>query len=85
MSKVDKGQVEAKIKQMISERLEIQLEKISSDSKLRDDLGIDSFGAVEVAFEVKDKLGATISEEDFKSIVTVGNMADCVFNKIKGG
>jgi len=85
MSKVDKASVQAKIKQIISERLEIRLEKISPDSKLRDDLGIDSFGAVEVAFEVKDKLGVTISEEDFKSIDTVGNMADCVFNKIKGG
>jgi len=85
MSKVDKGQVEAKIKEMISERLEIGIEKISPGSKLRDDLGIDSFGAVEVAFEVKDKLGVTISEEDFKSIITVGDMADCVFNKIKGG
>lgn len=85
MSKVDKGSVETKVKEIISERLEIPAEKIKSDSKLRDDLGIDSFGAVEVAFEVKDKLGVTISEEDFKSIDTVGNMADCVFNKIKGG
>ena len=84
MSKVDKASMQTKIKEIISERLEIGLEKISPDSKLKDDLGIDSFGVVEVAFELKDKLGVAISEEDFKLIVTVGNMADCVFNKIKG-
>jgi len=85
MSKEDRGSVEKRIKQIISERLEIASDKISSESKLKDDLGIDSFGAVEVAFEVKDKFGVTISEDDFKSIVTVGDIAECVFNKVKGG
>lgn len=79
MSKKDKASIENGIKRIISERLEINKEKIKSGSKLRDDLGIDSFGLVELSFEIKDKFGLNLEDQDLKSIVTVKDVVDYIF------
>lgn len=83
MDKKDRVSIENKIKQIISERLEIKAEAIKLESELRNDLGIDSFGLVELSFEIKDKFGLKLEDQDFKSIVTVKDVVDCIFNRIK--
>ena len=83
MDKKDRVFIENKIKQIISERLEIKAEAIKLESELRNDLGIDSFGLVELSFEIKDKFGLKPEDQDFKSIVTVKDVVDYIFNRIK--
>lgn len=83
MDKKDRVSIENKIKQIISGRLEIKAEAIKLESELRNDLGIDSFGLVELSFEIKDKFGLKLEDQDFKSIVTVKNVVDYIFNRIK--
>jgi acyl carrier protein len=85
MSSKNKMSIEDKIKQIISERLEIKKEEIKLESKLRDDLGIDSFGFVELIFEIKDKFGITIPDQDFTSILKVKDAVNYLYNKIKEG
>ncbi len=82
MTGKDKKSIEDKITAIISERLEINPSIINYESKLKDDLGIDSFGLVELIFEVKDKFGINIEEQDLKSIVTVKDVVEYIFNKI---
>jgi acyl carrier protein len=80
---MDKKSIEDKIRQIISDRLEVKAEKISLESKLRDDLGIDSFGLVELSFEIKDKFGIKIEDSDFPKILKVRDAVDYIYNKVK--
>jgi acyl carrier protein len=82
---MDKKSIEDKIKQIISDRLEVKAEKITPESKLRDDLGIDSFGLVELSFEIKDKFGIKIEDSDFPKILKVRDAVDYIYNKVKEG
>lgn len=83
MDKKDRVSIENEIKHIISERLEIKAEAIKPESALRNDLGIDSFGLVELSFEIKDKFGLKLEDQDFKSILTVKDVVDYIFNRIK--
>ena len=83
MDKKDRASVENKIKQIISERLEVKAEAIKPESELRNDLGIDSFGLVELAYEIKNKFGLKIDTRDFKSIITVNDAVNYIFRRIK--
>jgi len=76
-------QIAAQVKQMIVERLEVPAIKITSTAKLRDDLGIDSFGLVEVAFEIKDKFDVQLTDEDFKSLIVFDDAVSCIMRKLK--
>ena len=80
---MEKKLIEEQVKNIISDRLEIELSTIKPESKLRDDLGIDSFGLVEMSFEIKDKFGITLQDQDFKTIVTVKDAVDFISTKLK--
>lgn len=83
MSKKEKNLIEQKLKQIIFERLEINPQIIGLNTKLRDDLGIDSFGYVEMIFEIKDKFGVEIKDEDAKSLVKLGDIVEYLFANLK--
>jgi len=83
MDRKDRVSIENKIKQIISERLETEVKIIKPESELKKDLGIDSFGLVELSFEIKDKFGLKIEDQDFKSIVTVKDVIDYIFTRIE--
>jgi len=80
---IPQEQIAVQLKQMIVERLEIPASKIMPGAKLRDDMGIDSFGLVEIAFEIKDKFGVQLTDEDFKSLVVFDDAVQCIIRKLK--
>ena len=51
------------VKEILSKRLDIDSEKILRTSYFKDDLGMDSFAAVEVIFEIEDKFGTKVDEK----------------------
>ena len=54
---MNKQEIEQKVREILADRLEVDLEKVHIDSDLVNDLGMDSFGAVEVMYEMKEKFG----------------------------
>lgn len=79
MNEVD---IEKGIKEILSERLDVDPEKILRTSYLKDDLGMDSFGAVEVMFEIEDKFGIRVDEKDLLDIKTVQDMLGYIKEKL---
>ena len=51
-------------------------EEITPESRLIEDLGLDSFLVIYVLSEVEDAFDTRI--EDYSSIVTVGDILDCI-------
>ena len=74
--------VEKVVKEVISDRLSIDKSKVNSDSLIKEDLGVDSFGAVELIFEFKDRFGIEIPQEDFGKIKKVKDIVEYISNHI---
>lgn len=75
---MDRIEAEKKIKQILADKLRIDIAKITPEASLRDDLGMDSFGAVEVIFEIEDAFNINVPDEDAQNINTFKDMADAI-------
>jgi acyl carrier protein len=78
----DKKKLEKMIKEIIADRLDLDIKKIKKDAILRKDLGMDSFGAVELAYELKEKFGLEIPQEDFIKIQKVQDIVEYISNHV---
>lgn len=54
-------------------------------TRLRDDLGLDSFAALELLFEVEDRLGVRIGKTAAASFQTVGDVVTYVAAELTAG
>lgn len=70
-----------KIKEILAEELDVELENINLDSKIKDDLGADSLDLFELISKIEDELDVTIDEEDYKKLVTVGDIVNYISEK----
>ena len=52
--------------------------KINLDSRLVEDLGVDSFGSVEIAFELEEKFGIKIPDEALYEAKIVKHIVDYI-------
>jgi len=65
-------EVFGKIKEIITELLDVEGEKITLDARFREDLEADSLDLVELIMEFEERFGGEISDEDAQKITTVG-------------
>ena len=63
-----------KIFEILSRYSSIQVDQIKKDSKIMDDLGLDSFAAVELIYEVEMNFGIKVSQAELRKIQTVGDL-----------
>jgi len=83
----DKGSVDEvveKVRTVLAKMLHVDTEAIRADSKLQDELGIDSFYAVELLFELEDQYQIEIPDDDAKAFRTVQDVADDIFRRLSG-
>ncbi len=79
---MDRNEIENKIKSIVAAKLNIPPEKITPGAQLREDLGMDSFAAVEVVFEIEDGFNITVGQEDVPGIITFSDMVEYVAQRI---
>lgn len=75
---MDYSVVEAQVKKIIAEKLNIDVSRIGLDSRLVDDLAMDSFGSIEMAFELEEKFNIKIPDADIAQVKTVKDIVDYV-------
>lgn len=68
------------IKEVLAEQLGIETE-IKYESKLKDELGIDSLLAVELSILLENKFDIDIKEEELAKLVTVKDVVDLLETK----
>jgi len=79
---IDKNVIEIKVKEILSDKLGINSNDIKNTSLLLNDLGIDSFGAIQLLFAVKEEFGVVVLLEDFKTIENVLDVVEYIFNRM---
>ena len=63
-----------KLQEMIADQLEIDVEDITYDSNILDDLGADSLDVVDLIMSIEDEFGIEVPDEALENIRTVEDM-----------
>jgi acyl carrier protein len=79
---MDRKEIEQKIKEVLADRLDVNIAKIKLDSDLVEDLGMDSFTAVEVAFEIKEIFGVEVKDHDFDKLKIPAKIIEHIINHL---
>jgi len=70
------------VKAIIVDLLGVDEDKITPESRFREDLEADSLDIVEMIMALEDKFGGEISDEDAQSITTVGEAVKYIEEKM---
>lgn len=79
-------EIERKVKLILADNLAIPIEEIKPASSLSDELGVDSFGMLELGFTLEKTFGISIIKHTntLPQIVTVKDLVDFLKLKING-
>lgn len=72
-----------KLKSIIANQLGIDVNLISPDKKIIDDLGADSLDIVEIVVDIETSFEIKIEDAEYQDADTVQKIIDLVNNKIK--
>jgi acyl carrier protein len=67
-----------RIRLTLAELFELEPTQIQFESRLYEDLEIDSIDAVDLMDQLRAETGRRVSSEDFRAVRTVGDLADVV-------
>ncbi|ANE81523.1 acyl carrier protein [Mycobacterium adipatum] len=67
---------------ILRDDLNIDISRVSRDSRLVDDVGMDSVAFAVGMVAIEDRLGAALSEEDLLSCETLGDLETAVLAKL---
>ncbi|MBR2315852.1 MAG: acyl carrier protein [Clostridia bacterium] len=62
------------LKRIIDEHVNVDLDSITAETKLREDLGLDSLDMASLACEVEDEFEIEIPDDAIYSVITVGDV-----------
>ena len=82
-NKVTTKEIEARVKEVIAKTLSVSPEKITLDAHLQNDLGLDSFAAIEMVYSAEDEFGISISDEELTKLSNVKDIVKIVEKKLK--
>lgn len=71
----------AKVKGVVSEKLNVGEDQVTTDAKFVEDLGADSLDQVELIMALEDEFELKIPEEEAEKLTTVGAAVDYIVSK----
>jgi acyl carrier protein len=77
------AQVEQTVKEILAKQVKMDVANIKPESSLAEDLRMDSFSAVETAFDLEEKFGIQIPNEALSNVKTVKDIVDYIFGQIQ--
>jgi len=69
---------EEKVKDIIAEKLSVDLEEVVPEATFTDDLGADSLDLVELIMSMEEEFDIDISDEDAEKLTTVQDAIDYI-------
>ena len=77
--------VSAALSEILRDDLSIDISRVTRDSRLIDDVGLDSVAFAVGMVAIQDRIGVTLSEEDLLTCNTVGDLEDAILAKVPAG
>lgn len=75
---VTREEVTERVRRTMKELFEVNAERVNPDTKLIDDLGLDSIDALDLAAHLEELSPRRIPDERLKALRTVGDVVDLV-------
>ena len=72
------------IKLVIAKSLNLKEDEVALESRLDDNLGIDSLNTIELIMDLEDKFKLTIEESEAQKFVTIKDIVDFIEANKKG-
>ena len=79
---MNRTEIEEKVKDFLIEDLEIDEEKIYPESKLKEDMGIDSLDFVDIVVIVEKNFGFKLKAEEMAGVDTYAKFCDYIESKV---
>jgi acyl carrier protein len=79
---MDRDEVMAKVREHLSNELEVEPDSIEESTSFKGDLDADSLDLYELVMELEDSYGIRVSEEEAARIKTVGDAVDFVVSRL---
>lgn len=70
-----------KVKELVAEQLDAEVEEITMETSLMKDLDADSLDAVEIIMALEDEFEVEIPDEDAEGFKSIGNIVDYIEGK----
>ncbi len=67
-----------KIAQILAEQLDADVEAITAETKIAEDLGADSLDVVELLMSIEDEFDVEVPDEEIENVKTVGDVVDYI-------
>ncbi|OAN40693.1 acyl carrier protein [Mycolicibacterium iranicum] len=77
--------VGAALEGILRDDLNVDISRVTRDSRLIDDVGLDSVAFAVGMVAIEDKLGVALTEEDLLSCDTVGDLESAILAKAPAG
>lgn len=74
------SEIEAKVKQIIVDKLSVSEDEVTNEASFQQDLGADSLDQVELIMMLEEEFGITIPETESSKIATVGDVIAYIEN-----
>jgi acyl carrier protein len=70
---------------ILVESFEVERQAIEPAASLKDDLGLDSIDAIDLAVGLEETEGVELSEDELRGIRIVNDVVDLVYDKLQRG
>ncbi len=77
--------VSVALEEILRDDLNVDLTRVTRDSRLIDDVGLDSVAFAVGMVAIEDKIGVALSEEDLLTCDTVGDLESAILAKVPAG
>lgn len=67
-----------RVKEIMAEKLAVEIETIVPEANIKEDLGADSLDVIELVMAFEDEFSIVIPDEVIENIVTVQQAIECV-------
>ena len=67
-----------KLKTILSEQFDVEMDAITAQTNIREDLGADSLDLVDMLMSLEDEYDVEIPDEEIEKLVTVGDVASFI-------
>ena len=72
-----------KIKEILAQYADVELDDVTEDSRLAEDLGLSSFSMMSMMGDLEEAFGITVDEAELTEVATIGDVMEYI--KKKGG